>query len=218
MVFLFAWIPIKISGYSHFTYFTHFYTIGCYTENNAQVLELLVFPMIGNFGTSLSAKAVAFGSWILAVESLYEIEAANMSIGRKEHKSGIRLRLWLLQVFGFFLGRTEHQFSCSCLLLFFIMLFEVFFWYSEELLDHLTYQAKQIKAKFVACSSKLSGHGFNGNPFLLFFFLNFKFGKSLSVLFSFCMFKGLLLHIWSYHFIVISFLLFSCQREKFFLS
>nr|POE82486.1 hypothetical protein CFP56_74213 [Quercus suber] len=32
---------------------------GCYTENNAQVLELLVFPMIGNFGTSLSAKAVA---------------------------------------------------------------------------------------------------------------------------------------------------------------
>ena len=171
MVFLLAWIPIKISGYCHFTYFTHFYTIGCYTENNAQVLELLVFPMIGNFGTFLSAKAVAFGSWILAVESLYEIEAANMSIGRKEHKSGIWLRLWLLQVFGFFLGRTEHQFSCSCLLLFFIILFEVFFWYSEELLDHLTYQAKQIKAKFVACSSKLSGHGLNGNPFLLFIFI-----------------------------------------------
>ena len=96
MVFLFAWIPIKISGYCHFTYFTHFYTIGCYTENNAQVLELLVFPMIGNFGTSLSAKAVAFGSWILAVESLCEIEATNMSIGGKEHKSGIWLRLWLL--------------------------------------------------------------------------------------------------------------------------
>ena len=121
----------------------------------------------------------------------------------------------------FFFGRTEHQFSCSCLLLFFIMLFEVFFWYLEDLLDHLTYQAEQIKAKFEACSSKLSGHGLNGNPFLLFifyFFFNFKFGKSLSVLFSFCMFKGLLLHIWSYHFIVISFLVFSCQREKFFLS
>ena len=144
-----------------------------------------------------------------------------MSIGGKEHKSGIWLRLWLLQVFGFFLGRTEHQFSCSCLLLFFIMLFEVFFWYSEELLDHLTYQAKQIKAKFVACSSKLSGHGLNGNPFLLFIFifliLNLENLFLFFFLFSFCMFKGLLLHIWSYHFIVISFLLFSCQREKFFL-
>ena len=107
MVFLLAWIPIKISGYCHFTYFTHFYTIGCYTENNAQVLELLVFPMIGNFGTFLSAKAVAFGSWILAVESLCEIEETNMSIGGKEHKSGIWLRLWLLQVFGFFFFLAE---------------------------------------------------------------------------------------------------------------
>ena len=107
MVFLLAWIPIKISGYCHFTYFTHFYTIGCYTENNAQVLELLVFPMIGNFGTFLSAKALAFGSWILALESLCEIEETNMSIGGKEHKSGIWLRLWLLQVFGFFFFLAE---------------------------------------------------------------------------------------------------------------
>ena len=123
----------------------------------------------------------------------------------------------------FFFGRTEHQFSCYCLLLFFIMLFAVFFLYLEELLDHLTYQAKQIKAKFVACSSKLSGHGLNGNPFLLFIFIFLILNLEnlflfFFFLFSFCMFKGLLLHIWSYHFIVISFLLFSYQREKFFLS
>ena len=33
-VFLFAWIPIEIRGYCYFSYFTHFYVIGCYAQNN----------------------------------------------------------------------------------------------------------------------------------------------------------------------------------------
>ena len=69
-----------IRGYC---YFTHFYIIGCYTQNNTQVLELLVFPMVGNLALSLSAKAVALG-FEFGRGVLREHEAANMSIGGKE--------------------------------------------------------------------------------------------------------------------------------------
>ncbi|KAL0007236.1 hypothetical protein SO802_008738, partial [Lithocarpus litseifolius] len=58
-------------------------TSGCYTQNNTQVLELLVFPMVGNLALSLSAKAVALG-FEFGHGVLCEHEAANMSIGGKE--------------------------------------------------------------------------------------------------------------------------------------
>ena len=69
-----------IRGYC---YFTHFYIIGCYTQNNTQVLELLVFPMVGNLALSLSVKAMALG-FEFGRGVLCEHEAANMSIGGKE--------------------------------------------------------------------------------------------------------------------------------------
>ena len=37
------------------------FIIGCYAQNSTQVLELLVFPMVGNLAVSLSAKTVALG-------------------------------------------------------------------------------------------------------------------------------------------------------------
>ena len=49
----------------------------------------MVFPVVAILELSLSAKAVALGSWILAVESVCEREAAKTWVGGKEHKSGI---------------------------------------------------------------------------------------------------------------------------------
>ena len=194
-VFLFAWIPIMIRGYC---YFTHFYIIGCYTQNNTQVLELLVFPMVGNLALSLSAKAVALG-FEFGRGVLCEHEAANMSIGGKELNLMVSLTT---SGICFFMRNWTPIF----LFLFLLLHLCIFSFDSLKLLNQLTSHAVKIKAttnlaqnldpvpNFLA--PKLCNKSWTQWLSSICFKL---FEKFLSVLFPFCMCKGLLLLIWSHH-------------------
>ena len=194
-VFLFAWIPIMIRGYC---YFTHFYIIGCYTQNNTQVLELLVFPMVGNLALSLSAKAVALG-FEFGRGVLCEHEAANMSIGGKE--LNLMVSLTTSGICFFMRNRTQ-----IFLFLFLLLQLCIFSFDSLKLLNQLTSHAVKIKAttnlaqnldpiqNFLAL--KLCNKSWTQWLSSICFKL---FEKFLSVLFPFGMCKGLLLLIWSHH-------------------
>ena len=194
-VFLYAWIPIKIRGYC---YFTHFYIIGCYAKKNTQVLELLVFPVVGNLALSLSAKAMALGfEFVRGV--LCEHEAANMSIGRKE--LNLMVSLTTSGICFFMKNRTPIFLFLFLLLHLCIFSFDIL-----KLLNQLISHAEQIKEttnlvqnldpiqNFLALKmcNKSWTQWLSSICFIL-------FRKFLSVLFPFCMCKGLLLLIWSHH-------------------
>ena len=113
---------------------------------------------------------MALASWILAVESLCEHEAAKTWVGGKDHKSGILncvfnfLIIWLI---------TQNKSRQQQTWLKILILFRKFWPWN--------------------C---VRSSGVNSNHLLS---LKKTIGKSLYVLFPFCMFKGLLLHIWHLH-------------------
>ena len=194
-VFLFAWIPIMIRGYC---YFTHFYIIGCYTQNNTQVLELLVFPMVGNLALSLFAKAVALG-FEFGRGVLREHEAANMSIGGKE--LNLMVSLTTSGICFFMRNRTQ-----IFLFLFLLLHLCIFSFDSLKLLNQLTSHAVKIKAttnlaqNLDPVQNSLAPKLCNKSWTQWLSSICFKlFEKFLSVLFPFGMCKGLLLLIWSHH-------------------
>ena len=87
----------------------------------------------------------------MAVESLCEIQAANMSIGGKEHKKwNLIASLTTPGIYIFFFAEPNANFLA---LVCYSSLCFLRLWYFEQFLNHLTYHAEQIKAKFVPCSS-----------------------------------------------------------------